>query len=87
MRKVILEKLSSSTPQDVRDYMGVGKTKYTGLMQFGPSVGKSFAFFRDDGEYMHTSTVRSIQFDGNDITLKTKNSTYRLTVGAEQEPI
>lgn len=86
--RVTLEKLSSKTDQSIREKMHVGADKYEGVMLFGPSVGRSFAFFRDDKEYMHTSEVKSIQFgDDNTLTFKTRNSEYKLTIGAQQEPI
>lgn len=84
-RKVILEKIESKTPQKVRERNNVGKDKYEGIMFFGPSVGRSFHFFRDDKCEMHTSTVKEIQYEGDVLILKTLNSKYRLTIGKEVE--
>lgn len=80
-RKVTLGLLETNTPKEIRNRNQVGEKSYTGIMFFGPSVGKSFHFFRDDNQEMYTSTVKEIQYEGNVLTLKTLNSKYRLTIG------
>lgn len=88
--KIILEKVSSDTSEEVRVARGVGGNLHIGTMFFGPVVGKSFSFFKDTGHisdgYMHTSEVKEIRYNGNILTLKTRNSTYKLTIGEEVEP-
>ena len=82
MRECTLTLLSSNTGQAVRDRMCVGEKVYKGKMVFGPSVGLSFCLFREDGEYMHTSTIKSIQYkDVGIFVIKTKNSVYELKIG------
>jgi hypothetical protein len=55
-------------------------------MMLGPSVGKSFCFWRDDMEYMHTSTIKEIRYLAPaELELTTRNSVYKLEIGAELE--
>jgi hypothetical protein len=84
--KIVLEKISSETPEHIRESRNVGGTTHKGTMFFGPSVGKSFCFYRDDGAYFNTSEVKEIQYEGKVLTLKTRNSVYKLTIGEEVEP-
>ena len=84
IRKIKLEKISSSTPDAEREERGVGKKAHTGVMVLGPSIGRSFTFYRDDAEYMHTSTVKTIEYVAADkLILHTLNSVYELTIGEE----
>lgn len=86
--RIELIRLNSQTPQSVREDRHVGEESYAGVMFFGPEVGMSFSFFRDDKEYMHTSKVANIEFVGeNEMILTTQNSQYKLKIGASQEPI
>ncbi len=82
MRKVVLTLISSGTSEEVRQSRLVGGTTYAGLMALGPSVGKSFCFYRDDKAYMHTSAVKNIEYKSADeLILTTQNSTYSLKIG------
>ncbi len=82
VREVTLELLSTTTSERERQRMLVGEKIYTGKMLLGPSIGKSFCFYRDDGEYMHTSEVLDIQVASSDeLLLTTRNSTYKLKIG------
>ena len=82
MRKVKLKKISSIHTDEERSKRHVGEKIYTGKMMIGPSVGKSFCFYRDDGEYMHTSTIKNIEFrSAKELVLTTLNSVYSLEIG------
>ena len=89
-RKIVFEKLTSKHSDIERAWRGIYRTRYEGIMTIGPSVGKSFRFLFDStgGGIMLefcTSPVKTMMFDGNKITLSTKNSSYLLTVGEEIE--
>ncbi len=82
MRKVTLELLSTKTNSRTRFWNCVGEKTYTGKMMLGPSIGKSFCYYRDDGAYSHTSTVKNIEYvSSNELKLTTLNSIYKLTIG------
>jgi hypothetical protein len=86
--KVKLTLIKSNTDKVSRNFnLKSAKDSWNGVMFYGPSIGKSFSFFRDDDEYMHTSTVQNIQYvDLNTYEITTRNSVYRLDVGEKQEP-
>ena len=84
LRKIVLKRLSSQTGHSEQNKRGVSKEVYTGVMFFGPSVGRSFTFYRDDAEYMHTSVVRHVEYVASDkVLVHTRNSVYELTIGKE----
>lgn len=84
MRKVTLELLKTKKSSIERARNSVNEKVYTGTMVYGPSVGKSFCMYRDDGAYMHTSTVKNIEFETDTkLILTTMNSTYSLKIGEE----
>ena len=87
--RVVLKQISSETDDVTRAFnLKSDKKEWAGLMFYGPSVGKSFSFFRDDEEYMHTSTIKDIQYvSGNELKFTTRNSEYLLTIGEAQEPL
>ena len=82
LREVKLVLLSSHTPHDERAYRNAGERVYEGTMVLGPKIGYSFTLYRKDAAYMHTSTVKSIQYVADDkVILHTLNSVYELTLG------
>ncbi len=87
--RVKLTCLSSSTDKVSRNFnLRSDKDSWEGLMFFGPSVGKSFSFFRDDEEYMHTSMITEVHYlDNNMVSFHTLNSVYTLEIGPHQEPL
>lgn len=86
-RRIIFELVSTKTLKEDRENRNVGLKTYTGTMFFGPTPGKSFSFFRDDAEYVHTSTVKNIEYvDANTLLVSTKNSEYKLIIGEDTEP-
>ncbi len=87
-KRITFELVKSTTDATSRAYnLKSDKTKWEGTMFFGPTPGQSFSFFRDDQEYMHTSTVQNVQYiDDNTLVLTTRNSEYKLSIGEEVEP-
>ena len=82
MRKVTLALIKTNTHQDLRTSNDVGEKVYTGIMVYGPSIGRSFCFYRDDAEYMHTSKISNIKYISSDeLELTTQNSLYLLKLG------
>ena len=87
MRKIELKLVTSNTSEEIRKKCGVTGPIQKGVMVLGPSIGKSFTFYRDDGANFHTSEVKHLEFvDNTNIKMKTKNSEYILTIGEEIEP-
>ncbi len=86
--RVKLSLISSDTDAPSRAFnLKSDKNSWEGVMFYGPSAGKSFSFFRDDLEYMHTSTIKDIQYlPENKLEFTTMNSKYCLEIGKQQEP-
>ena len=87
MRKCTLTLIKSDTPKASRAFnLKSDEDSWTGKMMLGPSVGKSFCFWRDDMGYMHTSTIKEIRYLAPaELELTTRNSIYKLEIGAELE--
>ena len=82
VREVTLTLLESKTDEETRKSRGVHEPVYTGRMVLGPTVGKSFHFYRDDYQEMFTSTVKNIEYKASDeLVLTTRNSVYSLKLG------
>lgn len=86
-RRIKFKLIKSSTAKNSRAFnLKSDKDEWTGTMMYSPSVDRSFCFFRDDDEYMHTSRVQNIKYEGNKLTIITMNSEYELVIGEEIEP-